>query len=102
MGFIVLGLVLLAVFGEPLFIIIGGAAFANFYFVLDIAPATLFTDFYRLTTMPVFVAVPLFIFSGYLLAESRVPEKMLRFTNSFLGWVPGGLCLVPLIACSID
>ena len=101
MGFIVLGLVLLAVFGEPLFIIIGGAAFASFYVVLDIAPATLFTDFYRLTTMPVFVAVPLFIFSGYLLAESRVPEKMLRFTNSLLGWVPGGLCLVALIACSI-
>ena len=51
--------------------------------------------------MPVFVAVPLFIFSGYLLAESRVPEKMLRFTNSLIGWVPGGLCLVALIACSI-
>ncbi len=101
MGFIVLGLVLLAVFGEPLFIIIGGAAFASFFVVLGIAPATLFTDFYRLTTMPVFVAVPLFIFSGYLLAESRVPEKMLRFTNSLIGWMPGGLCLVALIACSI-
>ena len=101
MGFIVLGLILLAVFGEPLFIIIGGAAFASFYLVLDIAPATLFTDFYRLTTMPVFVAVPLFIFSGYLLADSRVPEKMLRFTNSLIGWVPGGLCLVALIGCSI-
>ncbi|MFZ5562555.1 MAG: TRAP transporter large permease [Thermodesulfobacteriota bacterium] len=101
MSFIILGLVLLAVFGEPLFIVIGGAAFASFYFTLHIHPATLFTDFYRLTTMPVFVAIPLFIFSGYLLAESRVPEKMLRFTNSLLGWIPGGLCLVALIACSI-
>ncbi|ABW68878.1 TRAP transporter large permease [Desulfosudis oleivorans] len=101
MGFIIFGLILLAVFGEPLFIIIGGAAFASFYFALDIHPATLFTDFYRLTTMPVFVAIPLFIFSGYLLAESRVPEKMLRFTNALLGWIPGGLCLVALIACSI-
>jgi len=100
-SFIILGLILLAVFGEPLFIIIGSAAFANFYFVLDITPATLFTDFYRLTTMPVFVAIPLFIFSGYLLADSRVPEKMLRFTNSLIGWLPGGLCLVALIACAI-
>lgn len=101
MGFIIFGLILLAVFGEPLFIILGGAAFACFYFVLHIHPATLFTDFYRLTTMPVFVAIPLFIFSGYLLAESRMPEKMLRFTKALLGWIPGGLCLVALIACSI-
>lgn len=101
MSFITLGLIVLAIFGTPLFIIIGGAAFANFHYVIGIHPATLFTDFYRLTTMPVFVAIPLFIFSGYLLAESRVPEKMLRFTNSLLGWMPGGLCLAALIACSI-
>ncbi|OQX61596.1 MAG: C4-dicarboxylate ABC transporter [Desulfococcus sp. 4484_241] len=96
-----LGLGLLAVFGEPLFIIIGGAAFACFHFVLHISPATVFTDFYRLTSMPVFVAIPLFIFSGYLLADSRVPEKMLRLTNALLGWLPGGLPLVALIGCSI-
>lgn len=101
MDFIIFGLVLLAVFGEPLFIVIGGAAFACFYFVLNISPSTLFTDFYRLTTMPVFVAVPLFIFSGYILAESRVPEKLLRFTKALLGWIPAGICLVALIACSI-
>ncbi|MDY6823452.1 MAG: TRAP transporter large permease subunit [Thermodesulfobacteriota bacterium] len=101
MNFIILGLILLAVFGEPLFIIIGSAAFASFYFLLNISPSTLFTDFYRLTTMPVFVAIPLFIFSGYVLADSRVPEKMLRFTHSLLGWLPAGLCLVALIACSV-
>lgn len=101
MYFIIFGLVLLAVFGEPLFIVIGGAAFACFYFALNISPSTLFTDFYRLTTMPVFVAVPLFIFSGYILAESRVPEKLLRFTKALLGWIPAGICLVALIACSV-
>ena len=101
MSIIVCGLIVLAIFGAPLFLIIGGAAFASFHFVVGIQPATLFTDFYRLTTMPVFVAIPLFIFSGYLLAESRVPEKILRFTNALLGWMPGGLCLVALIACSV-
>lgn len=101
MHFIILGLIVLAVFGAPLFIVIGGAAFACFYFIIQISPSTLFTDFYRLTTMPVFVAIPLFIFSGYILAESRVPEKMLRFTHALLGWLPAGMCLVALIACSI-
>jgi tripartite ATP-independent transporter DctM subunit len=101
MGFIVLGLILLAAAGEPLFIIIGGAAFASFHVVIGISPATVFTDFYRLTTMPIFVAIPLFIFSGYLLADTRLPEKMLRLTNALVGWMPGGLCFVALIACSI-
>ncbi len=101
MNLIIIGLILLAVFGEPLFIVIGGAAFACFYFLLNVSPSTLFTDFYRLSTMPILIAIPLFIFSGYMLAEGRVPQKMLRFANALLGWAPSGLVLVALVACSV-
>ncbi len=101
MIYIVLGLIILAVFGEPLFIIIGGIALAAFYFVLEIPPATLFTDFFRITTAPALVAIPLFVFAGYLLAESKTPRRLVNFSHALLGWMPGGLSLVALVSCAI-
>ena len=101
MIFIVIGLITLAVFGAPLFIVIGGIAVAAFYFVLGISPATLFTDFFRITSAPAMVAIPLFIFAGYLLAESKTPRRLVNFSHAILGWLPGGLALVALLSCSI-
>ena len=101
MIFIVTGLITLAVFGEPLFVVIGGIAVAAFYFVLGISPATLFTDFFRITSAPAMVAIPLFIFAGYLLAESKTPRRLVNFSHAILGWLPGGLALVALLSCSI-
>lgn len=98
---IVIGLVVLAVFGEPLFVVIGGIALAAFYFVIGISPATVFTDFFRITSAPAMVAIPLFIFAGYLLAESKTPKRLVDFSQAVLGWMPGGLALVALISCSL-
>jgi C4-dicarboxylate transporter DctM subunit len=98
---IAIGLVIFAVFGEPLFVVIGGIALAAFYFVLGISPATLFTDFFRITSAPAMVAIPLFIFAGYLLAESKTPKRLVNFSQAILGWMPGGLALVALISCSL-
>jgi tripartite ATP-independent transporter DctM subunit len=99
--YIAVGLVTLGVFGEPLFLIIGGCALAAFYFVLNISPATLFTDFFRITVAPAMAAIPLFIFAGYLLAESKTPKRLVNFSHALLGWMPGGLSLVALISCAI-
>src|ERR1700722_5038326 len=38
--------------------------------------------------------IPLFIFAGYLLAESGTADRLVRFANAALGWVPGGLAIV--------
>ncbi len=101
MSYITIGLVCLAVFGAPLFVIIGGIALSAFYLSLQVSPATLFTDFFRITSAPAMVAIPLFIFAGYLLAQSKTPRRLVNFSNALLGWLPGGLALVTLIACSV-
>src|SRR5206468_10373351 len=38
--------------------------------------------------------IPLFIFAGYLLAESGAAARLVNFANAALGWVPGGLAIV--------
>jgi len=92
-------LTLLALFGAPLFAIIAASAMWGFYsngIDLTVMPIEL----YRLAEMPVLLAIPLFTFSGYLLGESGAPGRLMRLSRAFLGWFPGGLGVVALIACA--
>lgn len=58
-------------------------------------------EFNRLSEMPVLLAIPLFTFAGYLLGESRAPDRLVRLTTALLGWLPGGLAIVALATCAV-
>ena len=46
------------------------------------------------------MAIPLFTFAGYMMAESKTPERMVRLAQACVGWMPGGLAIVTLLACA--
>ncbi len=97
---IALGLILVALFGAPLFAVIGASALIGFH-QSEIDLAVVAIEFYRLAEMPVLLAIPLFTFAGYLLSESNAPHRLVRVTQALLGWMPGGLAFVALIACAL-
>jgi len=45
--------------------------------------------------------IPLFIYAGYILAEAKTADRLVRFANAMLGWVPGGLAIVTIGTCSL-
>ncbi|HEY4241722.1 MAG TPA: TRAP transporter large permease [Kofleriaceae bacterium] len=45
--------------------------------------------------------IPLFIYAGYLLAEAGTADRLVRFANALLGWVPGGLAIVTIGTCAL-
>ncbi|MCE9580851.1 MAG: TRAP transporter large permease [Deltaproteobacteria bacterium] len=45
--------------------------------------------------------IPLFIYAGYLLAEARTADRLVRFANAALGWFPGGLAIVTIMTCAL-
>jgi C4-dicarboxylate transporter, DctM subunit len=45
--------------------------------------------------------IPLFIYAGYLLAEARTADRLVRFANAAMGWVPGGLAIVTIFTCAL-
>jgi len=93
-------LILLALLGTPLFIIIAASALLGFYqSEIDLSVVTI--EFYRIAEMPVLLAIPLFAFAGYLLSESQAPQRLVRVTHALLGWLPGGLAIVSLVACAL-
>lgn len=93
-------LLVLALLGTPLFVIIAAGALLGFHQSgVDLSVVAI--EFYRLAEMPVMIAIPLFTFAGYLLSESQAPTRLVRLSNALLGWMPGGLALVSLVACAL-
>src|SRR6478609_5547822 len=45
--------------------------------------------------------IPLFIYAGYILAESGTADRLVRFANAALGWIPGGLAIVTILTCAL-
>ena len=45
--------------------------------------------------------IPLFIYAGYLLAEAKTADRLVRFANAMLGWIPGGLAIVTIGTCAL-
>jgi len=95
----VLLIISLVVLGLPLFIGILAAAMLGLY-TSQVEFTAIPIEIYRLANAPVLLAIPLFTFAGYLLAEGRTSERLVRFTRSLFGWLPGGLGVVALVTCA--
>ena len=96
---IALGIILLALLGVPLFAIIGLSGLASFYNA-EIDTAAIFIELYRVASNPTLIAIPLFTFSGFILAHGKTPERLTRVSQSILRGAPGGIPLAILIACA--
>ena len=93
-------LVLLAFLGAPLFAIILAVAMIGFY-IQGVDLSVISIEIYRISDASVLAALPLFTFAGYLLAESRTSDRVVRLSRVFLGWMPGGLAIVSFMACAL-
>ncbi|MEW6671288.1 MAG: TRAP transporter large permease subunit [Thermodesulfobacteriota bacterium] len=92
--------VVLLLIGAPIFIVICGLTLYLFY-SSQIDFSAIIVEIYRLATTPVLVAIPLFTFAGYLLSESGAARRLIRLSNAFLGWLPGGLAVIALCTCAV-
>jgi tripartite ATP-independent transporter DctM subunit len=92
-------LLIITLLGAPLFAVIAASAMIGFYSD-DIDLAVIAIEIYRLAETPVLLAIPLFTFAGYLLGASQAPHRLVYLTNVLLGWLPGGLAIVAIVACA--
>ena len=94
------GLLLLALFGAPLFAVVLGAAMLGFITV-DVDLSVLAIEIYRIADTPLLIALPLFAYTGYVLAAGNTSARLVALTRAFFGWVPAGLAVVSFVACAI-
>lgn len=92
--------IVLLLIGVPIFAVIAGLALYLF-FSSQIEISAVVIEMHRMATTPVLVAIPLFTFAGYMLSESGAPKRLIRLSNAFLGWLPGGLSVIALVTCAV-
>lgn len=102
MSFIILLIIIFALLGAPLFVVIAILTIVNHVFTPDTGGIkNVILEIAGIANMPLLHSIPLFTFAGYLLAYSNASKRLVRFTKAALGWLPAGLAIVVIIACSI-
>lgn len=96
---IALLLVVLAFFGAPLFTIILAGALLGFY-RNEVDLSVIAIELYRIASTPILLALPLFTFAGYLLAEGNTSKRLVKLTSAFIGWMPSGLAILAFFTCA--
>lgn len=97
---LIVALLVMALLGAPMFAVLAAFGMLGFY-VSDIQIAALIVDIYsHFSNNPVLYTIPIFTFAGFILAESRASVRIVNFSQAVLGWLPGGLAIVALVACA--
>ncbi len=86
--------------GLPLFAGILVAAMLGFH-AGQVPLTVIAVEIDRLANAPVLLAIPLFTFTGYLLAQGGTSARFVRLSQSLLGWLSGGLGIVALVTCAL-
>ncbi len=94
---IILGLAFL---GAPVFSLIGAGGLYLFG-TAGIDSSAVIVEMLRLASLPALIAIPLFTFAGYVLAESDSPRRMLKLGAALFGFLPGGLAIAALCATAV-
>ena len=93
-------LVLMALLGAPLFTVLLAVALVGFHLQgIDLSAVAI--EIYRLADMPLLLALPFFALAGYIVGHSQTSRRLVRLSQVFLGWLPGGLAIVALVACAL-
>ncbi len=94
----------MALMGAPLFTFLGGLALFLWLHGSADVPVTplgnavedvLGTHFARMSVLP---TIPIFTLAGYLMSESKTPQRLVRVARALLGSLPGGIAIVCVLA----
>jgi len=88
-----------ALLGSPIFIVLGGAALLLF-FAEFVTAAAIPVAAYRIVVSASIPAIPLFTLAGFVLAESKASERLVRLFSALFGWMPGGLVVATTLMCA--
>jgi C4-dicarboxylate transporter DctM subunit len=97
----IVGTVLFAllVLSVPIGIALSAAAAA--YIMVDplLEPTVIFRAFFSFIGKYSLMAIPLFIFAGFLMERTGLISQLFRFADSLVGWMPGGFGVATVVAC---
>ena len=84
--------------GVPIGIALAGVVALWVCFDPFLTYTTLFKAFFIFTSKYTLMAIPFFIFAGFLMEKTGLVGGLFKFADALIGWVPGGFAYATLIA----
>ena len=90
---------LLLLLAVPIGIALSAAAAA--YIAIDplLTNEVIFRAFFNFIGRYSLMAIPLFIFAGFLMEKTGLVSQLFRFSDALVGWMPGGFGVATVLAC---
>src|SRR3954462_11196066 len=101
MAIVAIVVLVLLLISVPIGIALSGAALA--YIAIDplLEANVVFRAFFNFITNYTLMAIPLFIFAGFLMERTGLVALLFRFADALVGWLPGGFGIATILACVI-
>jgi C4-dicarboxylate transporter DctM subunit len=98
MGLLLGGLTTLLVAGAPIGIALAAAVVLVITADPIISPVALFRSFFSFVNSYTLMAIPFFIYAGFLMERTGLIAKLFKLADALVGWVPGGFAYATLLA----
>jgi C4-dicarboxylate transporter DctM subunit len=95
-GIVALVLLVLSV---PIGIALSAASAAYIFVDPLLEPTVIFRQFFSFIARYSLMAIPLFIFAGFLMERTGLVAQLFRFADALVGWMPGGFGVATVLAC---
>jgi len=94
----IIALVLLVI-GIPIGIAL--SASSAVYILIDplLEPEVIFRAFFNFISRYSLMAIPLFIYAGFLMERTGLISQLFKFADALAGWLPGGFGVSTIVAC---
>src|ERR671911_1208045 len=89
----------LLILSVPIGIALSAASAA--YILVDplLEPEVIFRAFFNFISRYSLMAIPLFIFAGFLMERTGLVAQLFRFSDALASWMPGGFGVATVLAC---
>ena len=98
MAFIGTALLTLLALGAPIAVALIGVTVA--YILMDplLGQSAIFRSFFSFVNSYTLMAIPFFVYAGFLMERTGLIKKLFRFADALIGWLPGGFAYATILA----
>ena len=98
MGFLGTGLLALLTLGAPIGVALVGITVVFILYDPMLSTNAIFRSFFSFVNKYTLMAIPFFVFAGFLMERTGLIAKLFRFADALIGWLPGGFAYASLLA----
>ena len=96
----IMALVLMIV-GAPLYVVVGIAVLLCVKLMGNGLPVTVADNMFGAVKKDVLLAIPFFVLAGGIMTSGSIAQRLIRFAQSLIGFVPGGVAVSTVVACML-